>query len=384
MSKLYVKDRNGTIYIGIQNFYNSFCYYISTVQRLHSSITLNNLLLKPCEDVPKYALKIIEILKVYAKITEENIEQIYKEMNNFQNVIEKILHQKMKNGGNPDEVLKCLFLPIIFTMYPRDFCNILNEIRYNPIHISKSKLMIDSKFELTNDEKFNNWLKNSYDKMESSLKDFVIKNYNFNITTMSIMIRDENGNINEHGGHAVNLVRGYDGIYIIDDNVNIRDINNYIQNVRNSIKQIELTDIDDETINILKNSCSGFDVNKRIYRVIITPNVTQSLNMIGGVLINTGDKINKILMCVSIALLVVFILIIVIRYIKKKNLESKIEYYQKKTKEIYKKIESIESVESNENNITTEIKEKKFVPISPWLKGIPKPTLTYNVNLVPN
>ena len=85
----YVVDRNGTIYIGLHNYYNSFCYYISSIQCLHSSKKLNTILVdrglnsfsggkvdRSEKDEDIIVQKLFSMLRIYADIDENNYGNI--------------------------------------------------------------------------------------------------------------------------------------------------------------------------------------------------------------------------------------------------------------------------------------------------------------------
>lgn len=374
----YIKDRNGTVYIGIRNFYNSFCYYISVVQRLHSSRTLGSLLLSESlsstGEQGTLDSKILEILKIYAGITESNIKETYDKMLSFENVIKEVINPRLHNGGSPDETMKFLFLPVIFRNFEQSFTTILEEINFNPIHFSGFSSMFDSKFVLTNYPEFNNGLKKTYEDMYSCIKKYVFEGKTpFNITVMSVYFKDEENKRSSYSGHAINIVRSLKDIYVIDDDINIRTFNNYIQNARNSILEIEIKDVDDDTLKMIKTS-QNLEINKRIYRTVIKPSGTASMS--GGTLAGP-NPLTLLLIGVVLLLLIVISIIKLIKTAKVRTTQKKIESYVDKIKNIEDKVTEIE----NRSSVYSFVQPK--VPttvIDEWM-SVPRPKINRHVGV---
>jgi hypothetical protein len=316
-----ITDKLGNIYMGIHNFYNSFCYFISAIHRLHSSKSLTHELNKNIFDennrnnskeTHKIAKKIMQILIDYNQLTdniniglnnkklniknklaknkilnlnggsiEENtIATIYNNMFNYKQTIDEYFHEDLKHGGDPQTILLYLFFPIIYH-YTDDatFINILKELNFNPIHFSNTNYSINS-FNMIKDNKenFNDNLKKWYcdilKYLDDNSKQFDENMFDnqFCVTTLciyfaSVYKRDYSPN----AGHAVTVVLGNDDqFYIIDDHKNIKLFNNYIKLKKSSIFELELKDLTSDVIKKIA-TWNDYIVDNRIYRTVLRP-----------------------------------------------------------------------------------------------------------------
>lgn len=127
--KSIVKDANGILYCNLFNYNNSVCPLIATIQKLHSSKTLNFLL--GYTDVPYNDL--LYPLKVYMKLDEYNCVKIYNEIRDwFTYAYDKLFCDPAKIGEyDIDDLLRHYYLPIIYKLcviHLIDFKKIINEL----------------------------------------------------------------------------------------------------------------------------------------------------------------------------------------------------------------------------------------------------------------
>ena len=284
----YIIDDNNNIYIGLFNVENKFCYYISALQRLHSSKTLNERLIS--QPPNNYLLK---PLASYAKLKstdEQTLKSIHDEIYNNLNSSIKNLSENLQNGGNPDHVLMCLMLPCISLEYGLEILKpIVKELYINPDRLNHLLYSFgrESDFNLTNSQELNSELKQEYIKMANAFKNTGIANDNsfkFNISTMAIMFKDENNDVSKYAGHAINLILGRNeqnerDIYVIDDSVNISTFKQFIERHRNRIGYFEIKDATDEILKLMSNT-RGISIDKRLHRDVI--NVSNDSSMSGG------------------------------------------------------------------------------------------------------
>lgn len=303
-SKTFVVDSKNNIYIGIKNFYNSFCYYISAIQRLHSSKTLgenlnnmfqikkdtNNIISKEIET----SKKIFSILISYNKINQNNFKTISEEIIKYKDeVILPMFNDNMKNGGDPQLILVRLFFPIIFHYTTTDiFIDILKELNFSKVHFPNT-LYLNSEFNILTEQysQFNKTLNKWYDKMLNYLNDpdnkfnestFVST---FKVSTLCLFFADvyERESVASFSGHAVTIVLGKDDIfYVIDDNVNILPFTEYISLQRSCIHEMEIKDLTEDAIDKLKQ-IDFIELNRRYYRTVIkfksdAKNIQQGFN----------------------------------------------------------------------------------------------------------
>ena len=189
-TKTYIVDCEDNIYIGIKNFYNSFCYYITAIQRLHSSKTLKNNLeimfkIKKNDnsiitDEIETSKKIFSILITYDKINKSNFKEITEEIIKYKDeVILPMFNESMKKGGDPQLILSRLFLPIIFHYTTQEiFIDILKELNFSKVHFSDT-LYRNNEFNILTDEysRYNSTLKKWYDTMLNYLNDDLLNNH---------------------------------------------------------------------------------------------------------------------------------------------------------------------------------------------------------------
>ena len=399
----YLLDRNGTMYIGLHNHYNHYCYYITVIQRLHSSPTLNKMLnnglnnmiggsSEPDADISK---RIMSQLQIYSKITPENYENIYNQANeNLKSVISQVFSPEMNNGGDPNAVLTYLFLPIIYhyTKNLNEFKQIIKELNVNPLHFNPLTYVNKNSFNFTKNEDFNKQLNKWYEDMfknviETDKDDSNISK--FNITAASIYLRNAQGKQADYPGHAVNILyakskndSNYD-YYVIDDDANIKDLATYCANAKPSIWQIEIKDMPDEAVKMIDskqgfkcssvlNNCFDIAVNKRIYRTVITFNSkNNNNNMSGGVTVQKvatteeGEAEYKVKMSTLDICLIGFIILLVISIVvfliythieskkEKEEYEEKLKKYKEK---IDNKTDELKKIQEEHENLKSNVK----------------------------
>lgn len=316
-----IQDKNGTIYMGIHNFYNCFCYFISAVQRLHSSASLRDELkkdlfskerLSDSIETHQISEKIMSIIRNYNKIYDlfedkpispgvqelkamtggdkeihDKIGQIYNAMFDYKNVIDELFHENLKHGGDPQGILLYLFFPIIFHYTDEyTFLNILKELNFSTIHFGNT--IYDSNvFQVIKDgrENYNKKLQEWYsdilkyiEKNKNEINEEMFENQ-FCVTTLciyfaSVYKRDYSSN----AGHAVTLVYGNDNeFYIIDDHKNIKQMDEYLKLKYSNIYELEFKDLTKEIIEKMAK-WKPYSVDNRIYRTVLRPKTEHAMN----------------------------------------------------------------------------------------------------------
>ena len=289
-----ITDINGTKYIGIHNYKNSYCYYLTAIHRLHGSKTFNDNLDLIFKNGEKEEIKIFKIFDIYNELQYSQSdgvrEKIYNSMKQYEKIIDECLNEKLNNGGDPYDILRFLFFPIIFHYYGEElFQEILVEINFNLIHLKNTEYNI----EIFKRNELNQKLLVYYEKILEFKNSSKIIQYNkpFCNTTIAVYFNDSYKNgISKSGGHAITMVLGKDNkLYIIDDDKNIMEINNYFNCFLKNINKLEIKDINDEIKNKL-TSIGSIYVDQKIYRTIITPNV----NLTGGEEKKTSEEQNEV------------------------------------------------------------------------------------------
>ena len=280
MHNQYVKDTLGNIYIGLNNHDRKYCWYISALQRLHSSKSLNEqFTVKPkniyLEPLYYYSLlnNITDLnqnnLKKYHNLIHESLEEC---INTFSNVVD--------NGGIPDHMLVGFMLPMIYIEYNNINLieNIVKELNINPTRFNKLLYSNQCKymFRATKNNKLNNDIEQAYILISNELNNKVINtNNNFLITTMHVYFNNFNDkNDGVYPGHAINLVYGYTDtnpsipkLYIIDDSTTIMPIDLYLNYHTKEIGYCDIMDLNDNIINELKSN--DIKINMRMHRCVL-------------------------------------------------------------------------------------------------------------------
>ena len=306
MINQYIIDSDGIVYIGIKNIDNRFCYYISAIQRLHSSPTLTQSFqnIQNNSKFEKYRI-ILKPLEIYSKIRIDNkykinnVQEVYNELETELINTTNNLSDKLQHGGNPDHVLISLFLPAIYNVFGLNVVkNVIHELYINPNRLNF--LLYDNlrihDFELTKDNTLNNELYNGFSELQKALKNEPLEGgntpFNFKISTMSIMFKDMYGQQSKYNGHALNIIKGTNDegtkdLYIIDDSVGISPFQIYLERHANRIGYWEIKDATDKLLQELQGY-KGIDIDKRLHRDVL--NIRSNSNNSN---LNGGDAENE-------------------------------------------------------------------------------------------
>lgn len=287
-------DVNDILYIGLFNEQNSICYYITMLQRLHSSKTLNRLISEKQFD-DKHPLYAVQL---YSKINQGNKQNTFLSIQaNLNKMFSDVFDSSMLDGGDPFTVLKAIFIPLMVESFGvQNTKTILCEMNIEPLNLGGkigNGFLSDN---MNNSQKFfkdsnlDNKCKKIYSDNINQLVDYSpYSKQPFTICNLNIFFNNDEGQLSRLGGHAVNVIKDdCDDFYIIDDSVNIRKIENYIASKPNRFNTFEFKDIDDENVRILKTKIGKYEnVNARIYKTVI--NFPKN-GMSGG-----GDEENEII-----------------------------------------------------------------------------------------
>ena len=400
---------NGILYIGLHNKQNSICYYLTMVQRLHSSKTLSKLIkdLDVGEDHP------LKVVKLYDGINQNNKELVFSSIrSNLDNMFDRVFHPDMLKGGDPYVVLKLIFIPaLIEKLGIENTKTVLSEMNVEPLNLGGK---IDDGF-ISDDMRgainvFRDPVTNDkYKKLYSDNVNQLI-NYTpytsapFSICNMNLFFNDEEGNPSQNGGHAVALIKDdVNDFYVIDDSVNIRKVENYIGSKPNRFYLIEFKDINDENVRLLKPLLGEYEkLDSRIYKTVIKyPKKENGLNG-GGVndfqntvinqmnmnranfadsielevvpVDNKQNRIHRILYSVIIVLVTILLIVVIVKLImflslkkKQRDLKEKYNKNEKRIVKLEKKL-GVESYHKSQGeDINTNI-ENVFKPMTPGEK----------------
>lgn len=344
---------NDVLYIGLFNEQNSICYYITMLQRLHSSKTLNRLISEEHfnEKHPLYAVQL------YSKINQGNKQNTFLSIQaNLNKIFSEVFDSSMLNGGEPFTVLKAIFIPLLIdSIGVQNTKTILCEMNIEPLNLGGKigdGFLSDN---MSNSQKFfkdtslDNKCKKIYSDNVNQLVDYIpYSKQPFVICNLNIFFNNDEGQLSHLGGHAVNVIKDdFNDFYVIDDSVNIRKIENYIASKPNRFNTFEFKDIDDENVRILKTKIGKYEnVNARIYKTVIN---FQKNGMSGGdedESLSKKDQImnwfnelrfhEKILLFVFGILFMILTIVIIVRLIQ----VLKLSIQKKQTLEKYNRTEN--------------------------------------------
>lgn len=195
-------------FIGLDNYENINCYFITAIQILHSSETLNNSILRGDFDNIRHKLTtLLEPVCIYAKMegTDDEIsDNIKKAM---------LLNPPLiRDGYNWIVLLNFYYFPIIYNVLGLDdFCRALEEMS-----IEKRMIFTDIKpenKEMLPPNEFNELIKyvNTYkNDMDKILNNYNPTHFEWKITALEMYIDDKYG-------HVAPIFNNNGVLYIFDD-----------------------------------------------------------------------------------------------------------------------------------------------------------------------
>lgn len=272
----YVNSINNTIHISIYNYDNKFCHYVSIIQRLHTSPTLNKLCSTMTEtelnsDLAHLLLKPVNIYSHLDVSTKDsagntgNILSIFTQFDQFFNdFVPKYVHESARNGYVPHFLLVYCYCPIIYHFFPDSFVDIVNEIHVDrtefDVSPSIAEDIITRKNPFVIDKEFQLMLYKWYLQLVESIKDVnSFKMDPFCSATLEIF-----PNKDHTGGHAVTLLYGQsnlepnvDEYFILDDHNTISKFHDYYNKHNERLYDISVRDVDDIMIS---------DFNKNLHQ----------------------------------------------------------------------------------------------------------------------
>ena len=273
----FVKTINSPCVICLNNYKNVFCYFISVLHRLHTSVTLNEFA-KGYFDVTDLEGRrlldsdhISEIVRsgnvfdililpvaLYAQLDETDessrirtntlIELYFKTI--VQN--EFVSSNAVKCGYSPELMMSCFMMPTIHKLCPDKFKNILFEVRTSKIQFANSdsafgQVILDNSFL---SEPYRQNMFEAYKEMMTDDFPTTIDVSKFCAGTLETW-----ANLNMTYGHALTLVKGKangvgdDTFYVIDDAKAIMTLAEYRQQHEDSLVKIDIKNIDLNTMN---------------------------------------------------------------------------------------------------------------------------------------
>lgn len=287
-----VTSINNTHHFGLYNHKNSYCYHIAILQRLHTSQTLTRELMKgytvegllengmqkygssnivnvnsPLSDVDKTtfiedAMFPVRLYASYDGVMTGNMSdeeknnirlRIYECLRHYYQFYEtNYINEAAQHGYLPHYVMSYVFLPMIYHLFPNSFNYIVTELYIDDVNISNNKVECTSCITAQDRAFYRNeyrqYMLELFETMFPNLK--IDKTGRFCATVLEVF-PNENG----AGGHAVTLIACYENnntsdivYYVIDDQSEINNIEDYYKKRMERIYKISIRDIDAKTV----------------------------------------------------------------------------------------------------------------------------------------
>lgn len=267
----YVKDLSNTIYIGIDNVENINCYFITSLQILHSSKTVKETILKNKEYLLKSFPQLFSPLIIY----EEGIDKIKSSLN-IDNVselaykIKETIYENkpiIRDGYNWLTLLINYYIPILFSLLEdkKDIFKILIEISLEPQQFA-TDLRFDIPF-LNNESKdILLSILNDYNEKFASI---VEQYYNTEKTLYYNCIALETYIDDDKYGHVFPIVRNEKDLYVLDNHY-MEPIYHYLISRNHiNVEKLRLNYYSHDLLNIFNNyfkttekDYNGFVINQ--------------------------------------------------------------------------------------------------------------------------
>lgn len=267
-------EKDGNIFIPINNRRNCICYHVALVQLFHTSNTFNKLMneidLNKFDDI--YRL-LLQPFQVYAKVNVNNINESYFKMKKSYEELSTILHPRTLNGYSSHLLEYFYILPVINKLFPNEMSNICSEINADPIHFNTPMVKIQ------NINQSCPFLIEKYFGLFVSLCEEMCQRYLNN--GFKISPTKFNGGIIEvfpnynsvDGGHAIFILKDGMKYYIFDDDTTIDLFERYVNNRDNNIHKIAIYTNDPITISEIQSLWKEDILTRRVnnrYEIINT------------------------------------------------------------------------------------------------------------------
>ena len=249
-----------TIFIPINNCFNSFCYHLTVMQQLHMSITLNHLL-KDYHSESNYINQMLEPLMIYALITEDNRRDVYIRMkSSYQHLINAVISEHGKRGYSPFIVLYFYILPIIYQCFPDSFKQICVEASIDPIFLKSPDLTVESQIKTTP------LIKDQFiDEQTQMTLNMNAANIDFERGPFRGGILEVYPNSHSYdGGHALFILNANRTYYVFDDDTTISLFRDYVNGRDKHINRICIRGIDNDVANDLQSLWNKQILTKRV------------------------------------------------------------------------------------------------------------------------
>lgn len=268
----FIKSINGTYHIPLFNTGNRYCFFITVIQRLHSSVNLNRLCYKlindpdivnykQCDNIFKI---MITPLVIYSKldhqldISTDNAEQlcleIYREIDAFMDWFSvEVVGYAGRHGYPTHYALFYFFMPCIYKLFPNDFMTIVRELHFyridfnNVDHHCKNTILDENKSFLLKVQHRKIILK-AYTEMISHIPaEYRIGKF------VSAILDVTPSNNDDKIGHAIVLIKCHnsprdDAFYVIDDQNAMETLTEYIEKRKQRLYEICIRDVDEITM----------------------------------------------------------------------------------------------------------------------------------------
>lgn len=243
--------RSGLKYKPIINIYNSYCYYISSAQKILSSATFR----RKIPEINRLQYPWNEILSIFSIYQNSNPD-----FKKYEEVINKYFDHHMNNGGFQNQVMSYIFLPLIYKFFNNDFLTIFEEVSFKWIYIQKAK---KKTFNFFKDNNMNNKLFGMFEEMYNYLQ---INTANIHYKHPEVLLCSLY--LVGKSGHAVNVVDTNNGVYVMDDSEVFKPLRDYLNELGDKFVSVTISDFDKEFEKLIPQG--NFKEEARIHKISLT------------------------------------------------------------------------------------------------------------------
>lgn len=241
-----IEDTNGTLYCNLYNYENTFCWFLSTLHKLHSSKTLNKALNQA--DITEDNL--LRPLQIYATLRRDNYVEVYEQIKLwFEYAYQYVFHEDSRHGHDPTVAFYYIYLPLIHHHFRSNFQDIINELNVEYINTVESTIhsTIYNRPVTKYQETFYNYYIQMINDNNYKCRSHSMSNDFVNFTAGIITVSPNKGNNNLH---AITMIKTKSNYVILDDHNAQKDLAEYIKiHSPNHLYTLTIKDISSSEIN---------------------------------------------------------------------------------------------------------------------------------------
>lgn len=261
-----IKDSYGTSYICLTNYENLNCYFITTIQILHSSPTFHKLVLNNKEYLLKTFPDLFSPVIIYEEGTNGNFQDTIEYTSKLSDSINESIHFNepiIRSGYDYLALLLFYYLPVIYSLVNYDkerLINIIIELSMEPTQISNNtkidlKFLADTTKILPIVNKYHQDLEEIINLYYQKLKSNDRLKLSYNCTGLESYIN------NDKYGHVFAVINN-NGKLFVADNHQMESLYNYLLGRRHLIcEKLRLNYYSSSLLELYNNNLKTEEIN---------------------------------------------------------------------------------------------------------------------------